>query len=125
MTVDATIHRLPTPGLLPSGATVKTVSAGGDFTVTVTVRNAGRWPMLGGQGDYQPEKVLLVWTTEDGSTWTFRHAILTGRQIDARTGEPTAFPTSQTLYLGDPHRRDCEPEWLADLVEKHTPGGHA
>lgn len=96
---------------------------GGDYTVHIKVSGSGRYPMKGGQGDYQPEQVLLVWQTRDGGTWTFRHAIITGRQVEKRTGELSTFGTAQTLYPGDPAYADCEPEWLATLIEESTPGG--
>ncbi len=95
--------------------------AGGEFRRTFTVTGGGRYPMRGGQGEYQPEQVILEWATGDGENWVFRHAILIGRQIDSRTGEPGKFTTSQTVYLGDPNYPQCEPVWLPALVQLHQP----
>lgn len=105
-----------------AGPNFETGSRGGDYTVELRVSGSDYYPLKGGMGDYQPRKVLLVWTTDDGDTWTFRHAVTTGPQIEQRTGVPGVFTTSQTLYLGDPGYRDCEPAWLADLVDQHAPG---
>jgi hypothetical protein len=95
---------------------------GGDYTVQITVQGSDPCPMKGGQGDYLPRTALLVWTTTDGAAWVFRHAILSGPQIERKTGEPGPFPTSQTLYLGDPNYSDCEPVWLARMVAALAPG---
>lgn len=126
MTTEATIHTLPTPGALPDGAVYRRTSEqGGEFIVQVAVTGGGRYPLKGGQGDYQPRNVLLVWFTTDGIEWLFRHAIITGQQIEKRTGEPGMFTTSQTIYLSDPTYRDCEPAWLAELVKQTAPSGAA
>jgi hypothetical protein len=103
-------------------ATCEVTSQGGDYTVQVKVTGSGPYPMKGGQGDYQPRTVLLVWTTTDGVAWTFRHAVAAGPQIEKRTGEPGPFSTSQTLYLGDPNYAGGEPVWLAAIVHRFAPG---
>lgn len=113
----ATVLSFPSPEM-----TYEPVEQGGDYTVQVKVTNSGHYPMKGGMGDYQPRTVLLVWTTDDGITWTFRHAVITGQQIERRTGQPGPFATSQNLYLGDPGYRDCQPPWLADMVARLAPG---
>ncbi len=100
---------------------IRVVSRGGDFRVRVAAPDASRYPMRSGQGLYQPTDVLLVWNTDDGVTWTFEKAVIKGQQIE-RTGEPGMFDTSQLVYLNDPTCPDCEPRWLAALVEAVAPG---
>ncbi len=117
--MDAKVLTLPLPVV---DVDFHPTSSGGTFAVQLTIRHSGNYPMKGGQGDYQPRTVLLMWDTDDGTTWTFRHAIICGAQIEKKTGEPGAFTTSQTLYLGDPNYADCEPSWLAGLVARFTPG---
>lgn len=103
----------------------KRTSQNGTFHVRIAVSGSDPYPMRGGQGDYLPDDVLLEWMTDDGTTWTFRHAIVRGWQIDARTSRAGQFATTQTLYLSDPGYVDCEPSWLASLVTENAPGGAA
>jgi hypothetical protein len=102
--------------------TVTVTRKGGEYFVRANVHDSAPYPMKGGQGDYQPEMVMLGWVTETGASWTFRHAVISGRSLDGRTGRPGMFSTSQTLYLNDPGYPECEPEWLAGLVAELAPG---
>ncbi|MCW6008696.1 hypothetical protein K1W54_29740 [Micromonospora sp. CPCC 205371] len=95
---------------------------GGEFFVRADVHGSPSYPMKGGQGDYQPETVMLGWVTETGASWMFRHAVITGRVIEGRTGRPGMFSTSQTIYLNDPGYSECTPQWLAGLVVEMAPG---
>jgi hypothetical protein len=108
--------------VLPVSVSCDVPSSGGEFLRRVKVSGSDNYPMKGGQGDYQPRDVLLVWTTADGVTWTFRHAIIAGPRIETRNGKTSAWFTSQTLYLGDPTYADCEPVWLPGLVAGLAPG---
>jgi hypothetical protein len=109
--------------LMPAVPVLRTVhSSGGEFIRRLKVTGSPFYPMAGGQGDYQPRDVLLVWTTEDGADWVFRHAVIVGPQIEQRTGEPGSVRTSQTIYLGHPTYPDCEPVWLAGMVAELAPG---
>jgi hypothetical protein len=94
---------------------------GGEYLVRVSMTGSPRYPLRGGQGDYEPRDVLLVWMTADGVTWTFSHAVICGPQIEKRTDEPGRFGASQTISLGDTTYADCEPVWLAGLVDKLAP----
>lgn len=99
------------------------LSGGGVFHAHTTAPLGRAYPMKGGQGDYQPATVLMVWSTETGTAWQLQHVVITGQQIDARTGQPGQWPTSQTLYLGDERYAECEPEWLPELVAQNAPAG--
>lgn len=107
--------------ILPSGAVVDCYDRGGEYHVHVTAPDRSRYPMRGGQGDYEPRDVWLTWTTEDGVTWTFGHADIRGPHVEKRTGETGSLFTSQRISLNDTTYADCEPHWLADLVKAMAP----
>lgn len=108
---------------LPSFTTARPVSQGGEYQVRVELHNSPAYPMKGGQGDYQPRDVVLVWSTTDGASWTFRQAVIQGPHIEQRTGLPGTSRTAQTIYLNDPGYPECTPAWLAELVAQTAPKG--
>jgi hypothetical protein len=94
----------------------------GTYEVRVALSGSATYPMRGGQGQYQPQMVLLIWTTGNGMVWTFDHAVISGYQIEARTGRLGQYGTAQTIHLGDPGYPECEPRWLVDLAAEMAPG---
>lgn len=118
-----TVIAFPVPGSQAVGH--QPVEQTGDYRVVLKLTNPGRYPTKGRCGDYEPQTVLLVWTTTDGVTWTFRHAVLVGLHVDKNGELIRNWPASQTLYLGDPGYPQCEPPWLADLVTEYQPGQEA
>jgi hypothetical protein len=106
---------------LPSFTTAQPISQGGEYQIRVELHNSPAYPMKGGQGDYQPRTAVLAWSTDDGTSWRFQHAVIQGPHIERRTGLPGASHTSQTIYLNDPGYPECTPVWLADLVAQMAP----
>lgn len=89
----------------------------GDFQAVIALDGADPLPARIFDGEFVPRKVLLLWRTFDGRTWTFAQAIVFGVYIDKHTGQPGLMPCSQTYHLMSKDR----PVWLPALVDAHAP----